>query len=136
MEINIIEDDLIRNIQQEFHSQYPYLKLQFYKNPHQLGEASPKTELLNAALPIAEVTMFHTGGKIDIRPERTVEEVEYDFFHKLGLCVQVMRQSGNIWLTTTDTDHWTLQQQNDNGCDHSTPLRDEMPGDFDLADVD
>jgi len=136
MEINISEDDLIANIQADFAEQYPYLKLHFYKNPHQEGTLSAKTEQLPAYLPIEEVTMFHTGGKIDIGQERTVAEIETDFLRKFGLCVQVMRQSGSIWLTTTDTDRWTLQQQNDKGREHSMPVIDEAPGDFNLQDVD
>ena len=118
MELYIIEDDFIRNIQADFHRQYPYLKLDFYRNPHQEGASSPKAEQLNAALPIEDVTMFHTGGRIDISPERTTAQVESDFFHKLGLCVQIARQSGNEWITTTDTDYWTLKQQNEKGREH------------------
>jgi hypothetical protein len=136
MYINIIEDDLISNIQHSFREVYPYLKLQFYKNPHPEGQASSRAEQLDPALPIAEVTMFHTGGGIDINPERTVAEVEADFFSKLGLCVQVTRQAGDIWLTTTDTDHWTLREQNEKGREHSTPITREEPGDFGLSDVD
>lgn len=136
MEINIIEDDYIRNIRNDFSRQYPYLKLQFYKNPHQEGEASHKEEQLSDALAIEDVTMFHTGGRIDVGPQRTVAEVEADFYHKLGLCVQVMRQSGNTWLTTIGTDHWTLKEQNDKGREHSLPLIPEKPADFDLQDVE
>lgn len=134
MEINVIEDDLIRNIQHNFSEQYPFLKLQFYRNPHQPGEASSRREQLSASLPIEEVTMFHTGGKIDIGQDKTVAEVEADFLHRLGLCVQIMRKAGNIWITTTDTDQWTLQQQNDKGRECSRPRTDEMPGDFNLED--
>jgi hypothetical protein len=136
MDINIIEDDLISNIQHSFREEYPYLRLQFYKNPHQEGEASSRVEQLDPGLPIAEVTMFHTAGRIDINPERTVAQVEEDFFSKLGLCVQIARQAGNIWLTTTDTDHWTLRQQNEKGRERSTPMIREEADNFDLSDVD
>lgn len=136
MYLHIIEDDLIQNIQREFQEQYSCLKLQFYKNPHEAGEASPAKECLKASLPIADVTMFHTGGDIDINPERTVRELEADFFHILGLCVQVLRKAGLVWLETTDTDSWTLQQQNEKGKEYNTPLREEQPEDFDLQDFD
>lgn len=134
MELYIIEDDLICNIQKDFGRQYPYLKLQFYKTNHAEGEASPRTEQLDAAQPVEEAAMFHTGGRIDISPERTVAEVEYDFFHQLGLCTQVLRHAGNMWITTTDTDHWTLKQQDDKGREHSIPLAKETPDDFNLQD--
>jgi len=136
MEIKVTEEDLIQNIQRSFHEQYPYLKLHFYKNPHKVGEVSPKADQLDAATPIEEAAMFHTSGKVDIGPERTVAEVEADFFHKLGLCVQVMRQSGDIWIATAGTDWWTLQRQNDKGHEHSRPAANEQPDDADMPDVD
>lgn len=135
MYLNIIEDDLLQNIQLEFQEQYPYLKLQFYKNPHRDGDASPAKERLNASLPIEQVTMFHNGGKIDISPQRTVAALEADFFHVLGLCIQVLRQSGPVWLETTSTDYWTLQQQNNKGKEHSVPPAREQPEDIDLQDL-
>lgn len=134
MEIYIIEDDLVSNIQREFRKCYPYLKLQFYKTSHREGESSGKADRISSELPLSEVTMFHTGGKINIDPERTVAQVEADFLHQFSLCVQVMRQSGGLWLQTTDTDHWTLQQQNEEGRVHSIPLESEKPADFDLQD--
>jgi len=133
MEIKIIEDDIIRNIEQEFRKQYAYLKLQFYKNPHGEGEPSPVKERLNAALPIEEVTMFHTAGKINTSPGRTVAQVEHDFYHFLGLCVQILRQSGDLWIETTGTDQWTLQQQNDKGREHSLPPNQNEPEEFQPA---
>lgn len=136
MFLNVIEDDLLQNIDSGFREHYPYLKLVFYKNPHLEGEASKPIEKLKASMPMEEVTMFHTGAQIDISPERTVSEVEADFFHKLGLCVQVVRLSGNIYITTTETDYWTLQDQNDSGREHNEPLREELPEDFDLQDFD
>lgn len=134
MYLTVIEDDLIQNIQHAFQEQYPYLKLQFYKNPHQEGEASPVKERLANSLPIAEVTMFHTGGIIDINTQRTVTALEADFFHILGLGVQVLRQSGDLWLETTHTDCWTLQQQNEKGKASTNPIKEEQPEDFDLQD--
>jgi hypothetical protein len=45
----------------------------------------------------------------------------------------VFRKSGNLWLETTMTDDWTLQQQNDHGYEISTGKKNkERPGDFDL----
>lgn len=135
MKINIIEDDLIVNIQRDFQYYYPYLKLRFYKNPHDEGGGSRENECLDIYTPIEEVTMFHTSGSININPDCTVAELEHDFFHTLGLCVQIYRQSGNIWLETTSTDDWTLQQQNENGKESLHSLPSERPEDLDIQDV-
>lgn len=58
---------------------------------------------------------MHTFGWIDISPKRTAMELENDFRHIMGLNVQVMRKSGDLWLETTKTDNWTLGQLNDEG---------------------
>jgi len=39
--------------------------------------------------------------------------LQYEF----GLPAQILRKSGNLWLETSMTNHWTLQQQNDHGRD-------------------
>lgn len=134
MEINVIEDDMLMNIRSAFQEQYPYLTLRFYRKPHSEGAACPECERIAADKPLEEVTMFHTGGKINIDPEKTVAALEHDFFETLGLCVQVFRQSGPLWLETTRTDHLTLQQQNDTGRESCRISITERPEDFDLQD--
>jgi len=45
----------------------------------------------------------------------TVAEMEERFRDIYGLGVQVFRKSGTIWLETTVTDGWTLEDQNKQG---------------------
>lgn len=135
MDINVIEDDMLMNIRSAFREQYPFLTLRFYLNPHEDSAACPESERIRQDLPIEEVTMFHTGGRINIDPDRTVAMVEHDFFKILGLCVQVFRQSGPVWLETTKTDHWTLKQQNEEGRASCDIPEIEQSEDFDLQDI-
>lgn len=115
MQIYISEDALISNIQGEFRDAYPYLKLEFYQQPHEVAEPSPAWEKIPPATPIDEIRMMHTFGWIDIGPKRTAMELENDFRHNMGLYAQVMRKSGDLWLETTKTDNWTLAQLNEEG---------------------
>jgi len=115
MEINVTEDDLLLNIQHSFRAQYPHLKLLFYKSPYREADVYHKAELLDENLPMEEVTMFHTAGRIDVGPERTVAAVENDFFHKLGLSVQIVHQTSNSWAPAVNTGQSTLYQQNEEG---------------------
>ena len=41
-----------------------------------------------------------------------VAELENAFAKSFGFAVQVFRKSGNVWLQTTATDDWTLEEQN------------------------
>ncbi len=52
---------------------------------------------------------------VDIDPARRVEEVEDDFFKKLGVMVRIFRKAGNMWIETTLTDSWSLRRQNHEG---------------------
>jgi hypothetical protein len=135
MEFNVIEDDVLINIKTAFQEHYPYLTLRFYKNPHGEKSASFESERVPLNKPMEEVTMFHTAGKIDIGTDRTVAAVEYDFFKILGLCVQIFRMSGNLWLETVQTDYWTLKQQNEAGEESCRQQPIEEPEDFNLLDL-
>ena len=64
---------------------------------------------------LGECRTTHVNGDINIVPKMTVKELEQQFLHLYGLFVQVFRKSGNVWLETTVTDNWTLEQQNRQG---------------------
>lgn len=111
----------IRDIQESFHKKFPFLKLEFYKGSHHEGESSPARERLNNELMIDEVRTIHSEGNLHIREEMSVAELERSFMQRFGLNAQVFRRSGNIWLQTSATDHWTLAEQNRKG-GHSEEL--------------
>jgi hypothetical protein len=52
----------------------------------------------------------------------TVTEIEKSFNRFYGLNTQILRKSGNIWLGTTVTDNWTLEEQNKQGESLSTQI--------------
>lgn len=115
MQIYISEDAIISNIQSDFQAAYPYLKLEFYRQPHEAGQPSPPTDRIPADTAIDDIRMLHAFGWIDVSHNRTVVELEYDFRHIMGLNVQVLHRSGDLWLETTKTDNWTLAQLNEEG---------------------
>jgi len=61
----------------------------------------------------------HNTGTITIAPGMTVNELEQNFKDVYGLSVQVFRKSGKVWLETTVTDGWSLEEQNRQGEDLS-----------------
>ncbi len=54
-------------------------------------------------------------GELEIDGTMTVNMLESKLFEQFGLSVQVSRKSGNLWLETSLTNHWTLKEQNDHG---------------------
>lgn len=93
----------IRDIQKEFNELYPFLKI----------------ELVEKTQPVARIITagsFPGSSKhIDVSPARTVAELEGDFRNYLDLAIQVFRRAGNLWIETSLTHDWSLEQQNKEG---------------------
>ena|SRR6218665_104184 len=115
MKIIINDNRKIFTIQEEFNRVFPYLKLEFFSRVHKPQAGSPKRLIQENNKPLGECRNVHTSGKINITPQMTVSDLEQRFSEIYGLGVQVFRQSGKVWLETTITDAWTLEEQNRQG---------------------
>jgi hypothetical protein len=99
----ISEDTRIGKIKTDFNANYPFLKIDFSKGNSAGKARADELEKLNAAKKIEN---------IDINKQRTVAQLKKDFKEIFGLTAEVFRKSGNVWIETTLTDDWTLEQQN------------------------
>lgn len=115
MKITINDRRKIFAIQEDFNTMFPYLKLEFFAKPHKVGGASPKKLMKNSSKTLGECRTIHKRGTITITPMMTVTELEQNFADTFGLSTQVFRKSGKVWLETTVTDAWTLEEQNKQG---------------------
>ena len=111
MKLELSNNRTVREVQHDFSSQYPFLKLDFYKIAVQRSRArervSDSASLKGAGL--------KEPGFIDISSNVTVEEIEKIFNEHFGLLALVSRNSGGVWLETTMTDKWSLAKQNEYG---------------------
>jgi len=115
MKIHIDDNRAISEIQSDFNNTFSYLKIEFFKKPHETGETSPRSEMLPPDSTLAKWRTAHNEGDMTITVETTVEEVEKGFQEKFGISAQVFRKSGDVWLETSATDGWTLKEQNEQG---------------------
>jgi hypothetical protein len=120
MQIGIKDETRIMDIQKEFNTSYPYLKLEFYKNLLPQNNPSPKAEKMNPGESFKKISRSYEPGTINIDRKRTVSELVHDFWKIFGLSVLVFRKSGNLWIETSLTDSWTLGKQNTIGESFST----------------
>jgi hypothetical protein len=111
----ITDSKTLMEVKREFRQMFPSLKIEFYASQHKAGEGSPAKEQLNSELPIGEARDKHTEGDFKISGDLKVGAFEEAIYKKYGLSVQVFRKSGNLWMQTTSTDHWTLDEQNRKG---------------------
>jgi hypothetical protein len=115
MILTIKDDRKISEVQESFNTRFPYLKLEFFKKMHGVKELSPLKGIIDSNKTIGQIRTIHSDGFITVTPKMTVAELEQEFGRIFGLSAQVFRKSGKMWIETTVTDKWTLEQQNSEG---------------------
>ena len=115
MKIKINDSRKIYDIQEEFNHLFPYLKIEFFSTPHKVGDGTSKKFIKKSNETLGKCRLVHKNGSINISPQMTVASLEQAFMDAYGLGVQVFRKSGKVWLETTVTDSWTLEDQNKEG---------------------
>lgn len=115
IEMIISDNKSLKDLQEDFSSFFPYLKIEFFSASHKALKASPKSQLLNANQKIGDVRKKRDEGKLALTGDLTVADFEAAMWEKFGLSIQVFRQSGKLWIETSLTDSWTLERQNSEG---------------------
>ena len=114
MKLFIEKESLAEDVKKIFTTCYPFLKIEFYKKKPVHANVIQKKEVMPLTLPLIQFTNGSDKTVIDIGHNVTVEQLE-DQFASLGLLSEVFRKSGNVWIETSLTSNWTLQQQNMEG---------------------
>ena len=127
MVLQILKTRSVGDVQQDFSREYPYLRIDFFKNVDgKLGslikQRLSRTAKLSSSGRLKE-------GELEIYDEMTVGHLEKTFRERFGINMQVSRKSGPVWLETTVTDKWTLKQQNEHGRELSVPVKKILPED-------
>ena len=134
MYLHIAPNRLISDIQKEFNEAFPFLKIEFFKTRSFSRSDFMTQQIIPSQRKIGDDQLAITDGDIEVVEAMKVKDLEKIFKDQFSLAMQVFRKSGNLWLETTMTDDWTLQQQNDHGREISTiKITKDMPGDFDLT---
>lgn len=114
MNLYVDKESSITSIQRKFNDEYPFLKIEFFKN-YSKGQPLPKALMLGAFESAKKLDSNYDGKVINIDSKRKVSDVEKDFEDLFGLSSLVFRRSGNVWVETSLTDDWTLEEQNKEG---------------------
>ncbi len=133
MQLHIAPNLLISDIQKEFNIAFPFLKIEFFNTRSFARSDFMAHQIIPSQRKIGDGQLAITDGDIEVAEEMKVKDLEKIFKDQFSLAMQVFRKSGNLWLETTMTDDWTLQQQNDHGREISTvKIIEDKPEDFDL----
>ena len=113
--VEISDKKTLKELQQEFNQQFPFLQLEFFAKPHKDGKASFEKDILKNDLLVEQVRDVHKNGHITIDGNMKVGAFEQMIHQLFGLNVQVFRKSYGKWLQTWATDVWSLNEQNRRG---------------------
>lgn len=121
----INNSETIHHIQEKFNALFPYLKIEFFKEATIKGKGTAKNKMYMNDMALKDLQRLKKSGMLTLEPSMTVSTLEELFFQEFGLFTQVFRKSGNVWLETSATDNWTLQQQNDEGKSLQEDIKNE-----------
>lgn len=122
MELKLTKDTTINELKFQFSSRFPFLKLEFFKHKHRVGQSLLKDQKLNDRVLLKEVNPGLKEGVINLSPSTTVADLEQLFQKQFGLPAQVFRKANYQWVETTYTDILTLEKQNEMGAELSKVL--------------
>jgi hypothetical protein len=110
MLIEVKPDMMLKDLKKQFHNYYPQLKIEFFNQSSTEHGHNSKEQLLD------NDTILHTitgvgDGTINFTGNTSVRQFETLFAETFQLNVQVFRKSGNVYLETSNTDDWTLDQE-------------------------
>ncbi len=133
MKIQISPNQPISAVQKQFNSEFEFLKLEFFTKWALKNSDYSAGQLIKTNKKIGEIQAIQSSGEIDIDGKMKVKELEMKLKNDFGLAAQIFRKSGNLWLETTMTDNWSLEQQNRHGKELSTgPDYTTRGADYDL----
>jgi hypothetical protein len=130
MIINITPETTIAAFQKQFHELFPHLKVGFFVDKNRDKKLTADELQRDERKTLGSISETKASGSLEISGSMTVEELEFGMLRDLGLHVQVFRRSGTNWLATSNTDEWTLNEQEIRGKEMSEPVEAEGPEDY------
>src|SRR6476660_551843 len=107
--LNLSRTDHIKDVQLAFNKAYPFLKIEFYKEPPAVKARQRK--YMEGSLCFAAAGLTDSGSMV-ISDVMTVYQLEKEVKNTFGLNAHMFRKSGSIWLEITMSGNWTLKHQN------------------------
>jgi hypothetical protein len=133
MKIEITNQVTTGTVKELFNNMFPFLKIEFFKKPHGIKEASGNEIMIKKDMMLGHINEHLTEGSMVINPHMLTVDLEQSFLNRFGLAVQVFRLQKPTWIETTHTDSLSLEEQNEKGRSASE-IPGRVPGDRYLED--
>ena len=76
MQLNIHDQVSLADLQNQFSKSFPYLKIEFYRHPHQLQKGSRHADQIDTNKKIMDVQERHAYGILEFKASDTTGHVE------------------------------------------------------------
>lgn len=116
----------LRQLQEDFHHLYPNLWLAF-----ELNGKLAKQEKLGADSPFGDWN--NQSLDLDLSPRVKVRELEQILKNHYQLDTQVKRKFKSLYITTSETDDWSLEEEEILAHQQATNYYDHLPEKPDLG---
>jgi len=110
MTIKINKTLKLKDIQKAFRQKFPHLKIEFFDRPFTDSMPSISKYNVDNETSIDDAALKKPSENIAFSADETVMETERKLREQLGLFAHVFRKSGNLWVHSVDTHHWTLRK--------------------------
>jgi hypothetical protein len=115
MYLHIHDSRTLKELQDDFSSVFPYLRLEFYTRRQRAGQHASSRSLLNPFLQVVTIRRQHRNGAIEIREQMKAKQVEQLLKREYSLPAEVLHYTKAGWLQTEVADEATLQELNEQG---------------------
>lgn len=134
MKLEINNQTTTLQVKRFFNHKFPYLKIEFFTVKHKSGEPSQSKDMIHENLLLNTINPALKESSLLIDPAMSVAAFETKFQESVGIPVQVFRKHHEVWIETTHTDHFSLDDQNETGKESCTELKKERSEDRYLED--
>jgi bifunctional pyridoxal-dependent enzyme with beta-cystathionase and maltose regulon repressor activities len=124
MVININQNTSIQEIIDAFKSRFPGLKIEFFIDENHDNKAAAKEMIKNRQNKLSNFVTTAIKVNFEIHGNETISEFENKFKNTFGLMVQVFHKRSNVWILTTNTDYYTLDNLNSKSLSEAEPMLD------------
>jgi non-canonical (house-cleaning) NTP pyrophosphatase len=114
MKIEINNRRKIFAIQEEFSTNFPNLKIEFYAKPSKSGGAPSPKLVRHSSKTLKECRSISEEGTIEILPSMNISELKDSFRNTYGLSVEIFQKAENESDAKPVGDSQTIKEINNN----------------------
>lgn len=108
MNLDIDENTTISDLQLQFSTAFPYLRLVF----RSASDIESEGKIHDSAMQMKNIPGFKGPGWLEILPSQQAIGIENSFLDQFGLLVDIERLHANEWVSIHGTQHLTLREHN------------------------